>query len=59
MMLARILKGYRLQEKMSLRKAARMIGVSHTILFRFESGGDIDSGAWCKIIEWVLSKGSK
>lgn len=56
MMLARMLKAYRMHEKLSLRKMARIIGIDHTTLYRFESGDEIASSAWSKIALWVYSK---
>lgn len=47
---------YREREKLSLRKAAKIIGVDHTILHRFEHGKETCSRGLHKIILWVLGE---
>lgn len=55
-MLARLVKAYRETEKISTRDLAQIIGIDHTILWRFEQGKEIRSPQWVKIAKWVLTE---
>lgn len=54
MMLATLLQAYRAESGTSLRQLARQIGISHSSLFRFERGQDIESPQLAKIYHWVM-----
>lgn len=55
-MLPKILKAYRLQEKLSVRDFAKVIGVSHSVLWHFEQGDrEISGDSWVKILHWLLT----
>lgn len=41
--------------RVSLRKAAREIGIQYSTLHRFERGEDIEASALLKILLWLLN----
>lgn len=55
MKLQKLMAAYRLQNKISIRKLAREIGVDHAALFRFEKGQRAMSNELAKLLVWVLS----
>ena len=54
MRLGHVISAYRIHENISIRKFARVLGISHTTLHRFERGDVIDSPAWVRIMRWLL-----
>jgi DNA-binding XRE family transcriptional regulator len=46
---------WRWAEELSIRDAARVIGVSKNALFRFENGHPINQKALADILRWLLS----
>ena len=59
MRLAQSLYCYRKSLSLSLRAAAKEIGVSYSVLDRFERGGEIEAGKWVKIVLWLLEPASQ
>lgn len=55
MILARALKAYRKETGHTLRSAAKLIGVNHNALQRFENGHPLDGKNLATIIKWLLS----
>ncbi len=55
MILGPMLKSYRRSEKLSLRQLARVIGVGHTVLHRFENGSNITARQLTQIYSWVFT----
>jgi transcriptional regulator with XRE-family HTH domain len=56
MLIAKMLRTWRESQKLSVRQMAKVIGVGHTVLWRFENGQDINSAQWVKIIRHVLTE---
>lgn len=50
----KVIQGYRLQQKLSVRALAAQMGVEHTKLWRFEQGREIEGGALLRIVDWFL-----
>jgi transcriptional regulator with XRE-family HTH domain len=48
-------KAYRTQQGESLRGLAKVIGVSYSVLYRFESGKQIDGRHWARILRWLIT----
>lgn len=55
MNLAAVLKQWRWASKLTLRDAAKQIGVSHTTLLRIENGQAADSKNLSAVLRWLLS----
>jgi ribosome-binding protein aMBF1 (putative translation factor) len=56
MRLCSALKFYRLANQLSLRTLAKEIGISYSVLDRFERGTEIESCAWVRIFLWLLAR---
>jgi transcriptional regulator with XRE-family HTH domain len=54
-MLAAMLKRWRETEKKTVRQMAEIIGVDHTVLWKFEQGQDITRKNWVRIMVWMLT----
>ena len=51
-MLSKTLKAYRLQEKLSVGEFAKIIGISHSVLWHFERRDrEISGDSWVKILD--------
>jgi len=50
------IRGYRERNKMTLRQAAKEIGIHHSILWKIENGQDETAECWPAIIRWLFSK---
>jgi transcriptional regulator with XRE-family HTH domain len=50
-----LLKAYRQQEGISLRKLAKIIGVQFSALHRFETGHEIEARHLVRIFKWALT----
>ena len=57
MRLGTVLADWRWANKISLRDAAKMIGISHHTLARFEKGLGVDGVRLAAIMTWMLSSG--
>lgn len=55
MMLRKILVDYRNQHGISVREAAKVIGISAAALSRWENGRPISADNWKKILLWLMS----
>lgn len=57
MILGHLIALYRKEHSLSVRQMAKVIGVDHTSLWRFEAGeqGGITFPNLCKILQWVLN----
>jgi len=53
MLLGRLLKSHRLEQKKSLRQLSSVIGIAHTTLDRFERGYKLESDQLLKILKWI------
>ena len=56
MMLIHLLSNYRKAHKLSLRKMAKLTGISYSTLFRLEHGHSIQHEEWAKLWRWLLSE---
>ena len=56
MRIGKLLRYYRAQAKISLRKLAAEIGVEFTMLSRFERGRNINQRSWVAIFMWLLGE---
>lgn len=54
MLLAALLKAYRTQHGVSVRKLAKVIGISHSSLFKFENGKALESDQLIKVLRWMF-----
>lgn len=59
MMIAHLLSLYRKEHRLSIRELAKIIGVGHTVLWRFERGQSLQNDHWSKIINWLFTSGFK
>ncbi len=48
------IKAKRIKQDLSLRKLSVLIGVSHTIINRFEKGASIEHESFLKLQEWYF-----
>ena len=55
MILPQLLKLYRQDHELSLRQAARLIGMDHSALHRFEGGRSLDQKQFARLLTWVLN----
>jgi len=55
MMIAYLLRIYRRDNNLTGRELAKIIGIKHTTLWKFENGKDIEGCTFAKIINWVLT----
>jgi len=56
MVLQKMFSAWRRQEKLSIRKAAKRIGITHSALFRFENNREVESRQLITIMRWALTK---
>jgi transcriptional regulator with XRE-family HTH domain len=56
MILGQIIQAWRKQERLSLQKASRLMGVEYTALWRFERGRPVNSRCWVALMLWLLSE---
>lgn len=54
MMLAELFDSWRHDRRLSIREAAKMIGVGAATLYRFEKGEPIEGATLAKILRWLL-----
>lgn len=54
MIYGQMLKAYRAQEGLSLRKLARRVGIDHSSLCRIENGQSPDSVTMLKLFAWAF-----
>lgn len=52
--LAKAAKAYRGANNLSLRQAAKEIGIPASTYYRFEEGDDLQGPTWIKILFWFL-----
>lgn len=50
-----VLKSWRESQKMGIRKAAKILQVSHGTLSRIERGKNVDGRTLTKILSWLFS----
>ena len=55
MIAAKVIRAYRESKGISVRAMAKIIGVEHTALWRFEQGRQINTPSWVAIIKWLLT----
>lgn len=55
MRLGYVMAAWRYDAHMSVREAAKMIGVSHNTLHRFENGHGVDAAFMAKVLTWLMS----
>jgi transcriptional regulator with XRE-family HTH domain len=55
MLIAKLLRLYRKDAKLSVRELAKTINVDHTVLYRFEEGSEISGASWVRIVKWLLT----
>jgi len=55
MRLGRVMEAWRYETRMSVREAAKMIGVSHQTLHRFERGHGVDADFMATVLTWLMS----
>lgn len=53
-MLRTLLTIYRKDQKLSLSKLAKLIGVDRTAIHRMEAGRPISEKNWVAIVKWVV-----
>ncbi len=53
-MIAHLIRLYRKEHGISLRRLSARMGVGFTVLSRFENGQSIDGENWLKILRWLL-----
>jgi transcriptional regulator with XRE-family HTH domain len=56
MNIGELLKNWRETKKINIRKMAKKIGISISILSRVENGEKVGSGTLIKLIDWIFSK---
>lgn len=56
MKIAEAIRGYREIKKVTLRQAAKEIGIPHSILWKIENGKGETAECWPAIIRWLFSK---
>jgi transcriptional regulator with XRE-family HTH domain len=56
MRLCQALYLYRETLNLSIRSASKEIGVSHSVLDRFERGGQVEARQWVKIFLWLVDE---
>lgn len=54
MLIGHLLRLYRQEHDLTLRKLADRIGVSYMSLQRLETGREVSPSAWVAIVKWVL-----
>lgn len=54
MKLGEVIAGWRYSERLTLREAALIMGVSHTTLFRLERCKGIDGKTLATVIAWLM-----
>lgn len=54
MNLQQLFVDYRKQRGLSLREAAKRIGISHSTLGRFEKGKELKTEQFAKIMTWLF-----
>lgn len=54
MRLGALVRSYRVQHKLSVRKVAKEIGVDHSALFRLEQGAEPAFNQFRKVLLWLL-----
>ncbi len=55
MKIGEVLKEWRYGERMGIREAAGVIGISHSTLSRIENGKPMDGDTLAKILTWLMS----
>jgi hypothetical protein len=56
MKLEHVIYGWRVNGELTLRDAAKIIGITHLALHRFESGKPISQDNFSKVLRWLLSE---
>ena len=51
--ISEVIRGWRLHKELSLRAAARMMGIGTATLLRIEEGREPDLKTWLKIQNWL------
>ena len=54
MNLSKAITSYRQQNKLSIRKAAKEMGINHQALWRLERGKNLRAPAWGKVMQWLF-----
>lgn len=55
MILGQVVKAYREKRKMSLRQLAKVLGLEHTKLHRFEQGHEAQSPVFAAVVMWLIT----
>lgn len=56
MKLGQLIKDWRRMREVTIRDAAKIIGISYPTLCRFENGEEIEGTTLSKILAWAMSK---
>lgn len=56
MNLQQLLVAYRQVHRLSVREAAKKIGVSYNALWRFENGKEINTKSLARILRWLFEE---
>jgi hypothetical protein len=53
-MLAELILAYRCLHHLSTRDLSKVIGVSHTALWRLEKGEEVSARQWVRVVMWCI-----
>lgn len=51
----RVLRCWRVMEELTIRQAAKQIGISAATLMRIEHGRNFDAATLAKILQWMMT----